>query len=346
MQRIVLAYSGGLTSSIAIPWLADTYRAEVVAVTLDLGQGRELEEVRDRALATGAVRAHVLDARELFARDYLLGALKADAVGEHGQPLAAALAHPMIARKLIEIAGIEQGTAVAHACTGRALTRLEASARALKPGIRIVPVAREWAMTREQQFEYARQRHVQLPPGVDIDAPLLDDGNGQARTPAECPDEPADVEIAFEQGAPTAINGVTMPILDLLDSLGTIAAAHGIGRPKSRDLRDAPAAGPLHAAHRELRAAVTAPPLDRLCADMSVEYIELIESGLWFTRAREAVDAFFASVNERVAGIIRLKLFKGDCRIVEKRSGLAEDASAASVAPRRKLLKVAAVKGR
>src|SRR5712691_6624086 len=169
MERIVLAYSGGLDTSVAIPWLKEKYNAEIIAVTMDLGQGKELEEVRDRALATGAVRAHVLDLREEFAREYILPALKADAIYEDRYPLATALGRPLIAQKLVEIAEIEQATAIAHGCTGKGndQVRIDITARALNPKLKVIAPARDWRMSRSEEIEYARQRHVQVPATLD-----------------------------------------------------------------------------------------------------------------------------------------------------------------------------------
>ena len=354
-ERIVVAYSGGLDTSVAVPWLAERYGAEIIAVTMDLGQGAELEEVRDRALQSGALRAHVLDVREEFARDFVLRALKADALYEDRYPLATALARPLIAQKLIEIAEIEQATAVAHGCSGKGndQVRLEVTARALNSSIRIIAPAREWGMTRHEEIDYARQRNVPVPAAATVESPYSTDFNlwGRAvdcgaledpwqeppgeiytltKAPRECPDEPAYVEITFERGVPTAINGVAMPTLDLIASLGTIAGANGVGRIdlienrlvgiKSREVYEAPAAMVLHAAHEELQRLVTTADLDRLCRDISQKYADLVYNGLWFTPTREAIDAFVDKVQERVTGVIRLKLFKGDCRIVGRKS--------------------------
>lgn len=352
-ERIVVAYSGGLDTSVAVPWLAERYGAEIITVTMDLGQGTELEEVRDRALASGAIRAHVLDVREEFVRDFVLRALKADALYEDRYPLATALARPLIAQKLIEIAEIEQATAVAHGCSGKGndQVRLEVTARALNSSIRIIAPAREWGMTRGEEMEYARQRNVPVPATVEspystdfnlwgraVDCGALEDPWQEppediytlTKAPRECPDEPAYVEVSFERGVPTAINGVAMPVLDLIASLGTIAGANGVGRIdlienrlvgiKSREVYEAPAAVVLHAAHEELQRLVTTADLDRLCRDISQKYADLVYNGLWFTPTREAMDAFVDKVQERVTGVIRLKLFKGDCRIVGRKS--------------------------
>jgi argininosuccinate synthase len=356
MHRIVLAYSGGLDTSVAIPWLAEKYGAEIVAVTLDLGQGKELEDVRDRALASGAVRAHVLDVREEFARDYVLPSLKADAVYEDRYPMGTALGRPLIARKLVEIAGIEQARAIAHGCTGKGndQVRLDIEARALDPSIAVIAPAREWAMTRTEEIEYARRRRIAVP--ATLDRPYSTDANlwGRSiecgaledlwteppediytltRAPRDCPAEPAYVEITFERGIPAAINGVSMPIVELVDSLGTIAGTHGVGRIdmvenrlvgiKSREVYEAPAAVVLHTAHKELQRLVTTRDADRFSRLVSVQYADIVYNGLWFTPLREALDAYVAKVQERVTGIVRLKLFKGDCRVVGRKSPFA-----------------------
>jgi argininosuccinate synthase len=356
MQRIVLAYSGGLDTSVAIPWMAEKYDAEIIAVTMDLGQGQELEEVRDRALAAGAVRAHVLDLREEFAREYVLPALKADAIYEDRYPMATALGRPLIAQKLVEIAGIEQATAVAHGCTGKGndQVRLDVTTRALGPSLQVIAPARVWGMTRADEIEYARTRGIPVPATIDspystdtnlwgrsIECGVLedpwheppDDVYSLTRSPAECPDDPAYVELTFEGGMPTAINGVPMPFVDLIASLGTIAGAHGVGRIdmvenrlvgiKSREIYEAPSAVVLHAAHKELQKLVTTRDLDRLARFVSLQYADLVYNGLWFTPAREALDAFVEKVQERVTGAVRLKLFKGDCRIVGRQSPFA-----------------------
>jgi argininosuccinate synthase len=312
MERIVLAFSGGLESAVAIPWLAERYGAEVVAVTIDLGQGRELEEVRDRALAAGAVRAHVLDARDEFARGYIVRGLKAGATAPDGAPLGAALGVPLIARLVVQIAGIEHATAIAHAANG---TAMDVAAGLVNPALRVLAPARDWTMTLAQQAAYIRARQIPFQPGPSVP------GSAKPGTEVPARSEPAAVDVAFERGAPTGINGVAMPILDLLESLGTIAAAHGVGQPKDRDLREAPAAIVLHAAHRALRTAAAAPELSRLCEVVGREYADLVYRGLWFTPVREALDAFVNTANDRLTGIVRLKLFAGGCEIVQVTEG-------------------------
>ncbi len=355
-MRIVLAYSGGLDTSVAIPWLAEKYGAEIVAVTMDLGQGRELDHVRERALAVGAVRAHVLDVREEFARDFILPALQAGAIYEDRYPLATALGRPLIAKHLVRIAELEGATAIAHGCTGKGndQVRLDVSARALNPAIKVIAPAREWGMTRPDEIEYARKRGIPVP--ATIESPYSTDANLWGRSiecgvledpwceppeeiytltknPAECPDEPAYLEVEFEQGVPTKVNGVPMSPVELIGSIETIAGAHGVGRIdmvenrlvgiKSREIYEAPAAQVLHAAHKELEKLVIHRDLERLKHDMARLYADLVYNGLWFSPTREAIDAFNAKIQERVTGVIRVKLLKGNCTVVGRKSPFA-----------------------
>ena len=356
MERIVLAYSGGLDTSVAVPWLAEHYDAEVVAVTMDLGQGKELDDVRDRALAVGAVRAHVLDVREEFAREYLIPALQAGAIYEGRYPLATALGRPLIAKHLVEIARLEGATAIAHGCTGKGndQVRIDVSVRALNPALRMIAPAREWGMTRPDEIEYARARGIPVP--VTVDNPYSTDTNlwgrsiecgvledpwaeppeeiyAMTKAPAACPDTPAYVEVSFEAGVPVAVNGVPMSLIDLMGSLQTIGGAHGVGRIdmvenrlvgiKSREIYEAPAASILHAAHKELETLVIARDLERLKHDLARVYADLVYNGLWFSQTREAIDGFVTTIQPRVTGVVRLKLFKGDCRVVGRKSPVA-----------------------
>jgi argininosuccinate synthase len=363
MPRVVLAYSGGLKTSVAIPWLAENCRVEVVTVTLDLGQANALDDVRERALSSGAVRAHVIDAREEFVRDAILPALQAGAIYEGGSPLATALGRPLIARHLVEIAHIEGAKEVAHGCsgTGNDHVRLDAAVRALDPSLRVIAPAAMWNLTRAQAVEYARQRGIPVPASVDnsvsvdvnlwgrsIAGGVLDDPWAEppedlytrTRAPGEAPDSPAYVELEFDRGVPVRINGVAMSLVELIQSLETIAGAHGVGRvdmvenrlvgAKSREVYESPAAAALHVAHKALQVYVTPRDLDRLTTDLGVKYADLVYSGRWYTPAREAIDALIAKVQEKVTGVVRLKCFKGDCRVVGRRSphGLHETAAA------------------
>lgn len=358
MARIVLAYSGGLDTSVAIAWLAEQYGAEVIAVTLDLGQGRELTDVRERALAIGATRAHVLDVRDEFAREYILPALQAGALYEDRYPLATALGRPLIARKLVEVARMEGAATIAHGCNGKANDelRLELGVRALDPSITVLAPARIWGMSRQDEIEYAKARRIRVPSTIDspysvdtnlwgrsIERGVLEDTWQESpediyaltRSPQACPDEPAYVEIEFEQGVPLRANGIEMPLIELIESVETIAGAHGVGRidmvenatsgVKSREIYEAPAAVVLHTAHSELEKLVIPRDLERLAHDLGRAYADLAYNGRWFSPTREAIDAFMRTIQPRVTGAVRLKLFKGDCRVVGRRSPMALD---------------------
>ena len=355
MERIVLAYSWGLDTSVAVKWLADKYDAEIVTVTIDLGQGKELDDVRERALAVGAVRAHVVDAREEFARDYIVPALQAGAIYESRYPLATALGRPLIAKKLVEIAEMEDAGIIAHGCTGKGndQVRMDVSSRALNPAIQVVAPARVWGLTRPQEIEYAQKHGIPVPASVEnpystdtnlwgrsIECGVLEDPwveppediYALTKSPMAAPDVPAYVEVEFTSGVPTKVNGVSMALTELINSLETIAGTHGIGRIdmvenrlvgiKSREIYEAPAACVLHAAHRELETLVIPRDLERLKVSLSKAYADLVYDGLWFSVTRESIDAFVASIQKRVSGVVKVKLFKGDCRGVGRKSAM------------------------
>lgn len=302
--RIVLAYSGGLETSIAIPWLAERHAAEIIAVTIDLGQGKEvLEEIRDRALATGALRAHVVDVRDAFARDYIVRALKAGILGDLS-PVAASLAHPLIAQKLVEVATIEQATIVAHGDPAGAAAPLDRTIRALDPTMTVLAPASEWGMTQAQQLDYARERNVTLP----VEHSGLGDRASAPRPVSVKSDEPAAVDIGFDRGAPVGVNGVTMPLLDLLGSLGIIAGAHRVTSLAA-----------LHTAHGALEKAAVASPGEFSSPRIAGPYLRLLRDGGWFTPARRALDTQADAVQQRVSGVVRLTLFDGACAVGDVR---------------------------
>jgi argininosuccinate synthase len=362
--RVVLAFTGSFDTCVAIPWLRERHGMEVVTVTLDLGQGRLLEEVRDRALAAGAVRAHVLDAREEFAADFIVRALKADAVYEDRYPMATSLGRALVAQKLVEVAGIEQAHVVAHGGLAKDndQTRIESAVRALDPVLQVLAPVQEWGMSASETASYGRAHGLnpsvaQTPYSIDanlwgraVQYGAIDDPWAEApeevytltKAPAECPDEAAYVEVSFDGGVPVAINGVEMPILDLIGSLSLIAGAHGAGRidmvenrlagTKVREIYEAPAAVVLHAAHKELQKMVVTTGVDRFARAVSLQYADTIYNGLWFAPLREALDAFINKVQERVTGVIRMKLFKGDCRVVGRKSPFALYESAPATA--------------
>jgi argininosuccinate synthase len=285
IERVVLAHAGGLDTAVVIPWLAETYRSEIIAVTVDLGQKKQwLEEARDRALATGAVRAHVVDVREEFARDYLVRGLKAGLFQDDPAGMAETLARPLIAQTLVSIAGIEQARAVALGDRGRlGAASLAKAFGALDPGLTLLAVPASMSRGRDH-------RSVAF------------------RTANAWPEEPAYVDIALQRGTPTAVNGVPMPWLDLVDSLDILTRAHGIG-PSPLLVLDV--------AHRALEAATLSSDALRFGADVVREYRRMLGDGSWFSPMRQALDAYVDKIQERVGGVVRLKLFEGDCTVVE-----------------------------
>jgi argininosuccinate synthase len=285
IARLVLAQAGGLRSSVAIPWLADTYRAEIVAVTIDLGQRKEwLEEVRDRALASGAVRAHVVDVRDEFARDYLARGLKAGLLRDRPASMIETLARPIIAQTLVSIAGIEQARAVAHGDRGGSGGAALANAvRALNPELTLLAVPASMSAPRDE--------------GADV-----------LRLPSALPEEPAYVDITLQRGVPTAVNGVAMPWSELVNSLDVLARAHGVG------------SSPLvvlDVAHQALETTTNSSDGERFGQEVAKEYLRMLHDGSWFSPMRHALDAYVDRIQERVGGVVRLKLFKGDCTVVE-----------------------------
>jgi argininosuccinate synthase len=361
LERIVLAYSGGLDTSIAIPWLAETFGAEVVTVTLDLGHGSELVEIRQRALALGAVRSHVIDVRDEFIRDYALPALQAGALYADRAPMTTALTRPLIARKLVDVARMEGASAVAHGCaaphnvTSDDGLRLDALVSTLDPAARLIAPTRMWEISRDEAMAFARERGIPVPasfdgpyktdanvwgrstvcsPAQDSWAEVPDEVYALTRSPRDCPDQPAYVEIEFEAGRPIRVNRIEMSPLEMIDSLETIAGLHGVGRidlmatrltgGQSREIYEAPAAVVLHAAHNELEQLVIPSDLEQVAHALGRTYADLINSGQWFSPTRTAIDAFVAAIQPRVTGSIRLKLFKGDCRVAGRRSPFAQ----------------------
>jgi argininosuccinate synthase len=336
---ILLAYSGS-EGHVVIPWLKEQFGAEVITLTLDLGQGSDLVSLRETALAAGAARAHVIDAREEFARSYVLPSLQADALRAGQAPLAQALGTAAIAERLVDVARMEGARAVAYGNgrTDPSVKRLEVSILTLEPHLTI----------------------IQLPPltGPDVPggAPHIDAnlwGRSIARDPPdarrtrgdaftltrvsrECPNEAAFVEIEFDGGVPFRANGIEMSLLELIESLEIIAGAHGVGRiapggTSAEDLAEhcfceAPAAVVLHEAHRALEAAVIPDELWALKRHVASTYVDLVEAGRWFSPAREALAAFVASIQRRVTGTVRIELFKTHCRCLEVHAG--DEASA------------------
>ena len=343
-MRIVLAYSGSLEGSAAIAWLREHHQADVVAVTIDLGQGRELESIRDRARALGAQRAHVLDARDEFAQDFVVPALRADALRDASMPLALELGRPLLARKLVEIARIERTHHVAHTGgAGTGVSRLDTLLGAIAPDLRILAPAREWTLRGAELEAFARSHGVGRVPGdtlraesnlwgrscrfgENVESPIV------PRAVEACPEEPATVDISFSQGVPTALNGVALPLVELIGSLGTLASTHGVGYVQGESLVcDAPAAVLLHAAHRELTRAVVAPDVAAFSLTVTAAYTDMLEHARWFSPLRDALDGYIAVAQSPVSGRVRLRLSKGTASTVA--TELARHASHQRVCP-------------
>lgn len=329
-EAIVLAYSGGPAASAAMASLVAQRGAAVVAMTLDLGQSRDVEELRDRALAEGAVRAHVLDVREEFAREFVLPALQAGALGAGRDPLAAALAGPMIAKKLVEVAGIEQAATVAHGAAGAGAARIAHGVAALNPRIRVAAPPAGPPPTACHTSSNLWGRSATGGALDDPWAPVPEEVFTATKAAGDAPGTPAYVEISFEVGVPIAINGIAMSLTELVESLSIIAGQHGVGRVDviedggaggSRRVYEAPAAIVLHAAHRELQTCAVPRELAQLTRELGVRYADLIHHGRWFTPMREALDAFTASAQQKVTGMVRVKLFKGQHTIDGRRCG-------------------------
>ena len=350
-KKVVLAYSGGLDTSVAIRWLQETYQARVVTLTIDLGMV-DMEEIRQRALQIGAVSALTVDGKEDFCRDFIGPALQAGAVYENQYPLATALGRPLIVRYLIEAARKEGAYAVAHGCTGKGndQVRLDVGVAALAPELKVIAPIREWGMSREEEIEYAHRHNIPVPLskgpysvdenlwGRSVETGDLEDPwrepseaafawtNPIAATPAE----PTYLEIGFEQGLPVSLDGEEMDGVDLVRHLNHLAGEHGVGRIdhienrlvgiKSREVYEAPAATVLHAAHSALESMSLSKEQLRLKARIAQEYADVVYNGLWYTHHRRDLDTYVRSTQRHVSGTVRLRLHKGNCTVVGRKS--------------------------
>lgn len=352
-DKVVLAYSGGLDTSVLVRWLIEEKSLDVVAVSADLGQPGDMDEIRLKALDTGAVAAEVIDAREMFAEEFIIPALMANALYQGSYPLATALARPLIARLQVEAAHSHGARFVAHGCTGKGndQVRFEVATAALDPSLEVIAPMREWKMTREEEIEYAGKWGIPVP--VTVESPYSVDENLWGRScecgvleepwteppedayewtnsPEIAPDESAYIEVEFQGGIPVALDGKEGGLADLILKLNEIGGIHGIGRIdviedrlvgiKSREIYEAPAATILIAAHRDLehltltREALSGKrPLEQRVAEMAYE-------GLWFSPLNAAITEFNRKLQERVSGTVRVKLFKGRANVVGRRS--------------------------
>jgi argininosuccinate synthase len=352
-KRAVLAYSGGLDTSVAVKWMQENLGVEVIAMAVDVGQERseeDMEAVRQRALAAGAIEALVVDAREEYAEQYLTRALKANALYEGKYPLVSALSRPVIVKHLVEAARYHGADAVAHGCTGKGndQVRFEVSTRALAPDLEVIAPVRSWGMTREDAILYAYRNEIPITATKEKVYSIDDNLWGRAIECGEMEDpwavpppgvwsltkqtatEPRDVEISFVQGVPTAVDGKAMGMVELIDHLNRLVGSFGWGRIdmvenrrvgiKSRETYECPAALALILAHEDLESICLERDLEREKVRLESRYAELIYDGLWFSPLREAYDAFIDSSQEFVTGDVRLRLEPGGCRVTGRRS--------------------------
>ncbi len=354
IKKVVLAYSGGLDTSVIVKWLMDRYGCEVITYTADLGQNEDLEPIRRKALKIGASKAYVEDVRKEFLEEYVMGAFRFGALYEGKYPLATALGRPLITKKMIEIAQKEGADAIAHGSTGKGndQVRFDVSAVALDPHIKVLAPVRDWELkSRQEEIEYARKHGIDVPVtkekpysidrniwGLSVEAGPLEDAEFEptpdvyslTRDPKEAPDEPQYVEIAFEEAKPVALNGERMDIVTLVEEANRIAGAHGVGRIdmienrlvgiKSREIYEAPGAVLLLTAKRALDELVLDRESLHLLDHLAQKYAELVYYGLWFSDLRQALDAFGKEMMRKATGSVRVKLFKGQATVVGRRS--------------------------
>lgn len=349
-EKIVLAYSGGLDTSVAIQWLVES-GYEVIACCLDVGEGKNLDFIKEKAITVGASESYTIDAKEEFAEDFALIALQAHAYYEGKYPLISALSRPLIAKKLVEVARQEGASAIAHGCTGKGndQVRFEVAIHALAPDLKVVSPVRDWKWSREEEINYAKEHNIPVP--IDLDNPFSIDQNLWGRsnecgvlenpwtTPPEAaydltvsledaPDTPDIVEITFDAGIPISLNGENMSLANLILTLNEIAGKHGVGRIdhienrlvgiKSREVYECPAAVTLITAHKELEDLTFVREVAHFKPIIEQKISETIYNGLWFSPLTEALVAFLKSTQKFVNGTIRVKLFKGHA-IVEGR---------------------------
>ncbi|WP_141604419.1 argininosuccinate synthase [Terrilactibacillus laevilacticus] len=352
-EKIVLAYSGGLDTSVCIKWLQDKYNYDVVALSINVGEGKDLQMVKQKALDVGAVSSYVVDAKDLLAEEYLLPALQANTLYEGKYPLSSALSRPLISKLLVDVAEKEGATAVAHGCTGKGndQVRFEVSIQALNPNLKVVAPVREWGMTRDEEIKYAEENGIPIP--IDLDNPFSIDANiwGRAceagvlenpwnEAPEEAydwtnpiqntPDEAEYIEIGFEKGKPVSLNGETLSFVEIIEALNDKGGLHGIGRIdhienrlvgiKSREVYENPAALILINAHKELEALTLAREVAHFKPIVEQQMAQIIYDGLWYSPIRTALQAFIDDTQKHVTGTVRVKLHKSTHVVVGRKA--------------------------
>jgi argininosuccinate synthase len=354
-MKVVLAYSGGLDTSVIIPWLKEHYDCEVIAMAGDIGQGEgELDGIVEKAIKTGASKCFVEDMREEFARDYLFKMVRAGAVYEGKYLLGTSVARPLLAKRQVEIAVREGADAVAHGCTGKGndQVRFELTVLALAPQLKIIAPWREWEIaSREDAIEYAKKHNVPIAQSVEKiysrdrnvwhisheGGALEDPANGVpddvwqiSKGPKDAPDTPGHVTIGFEHGTPISVDGQVLSPFKIVETLNVLGGAHGVGRidlvenrfvgMKSRGAYETPGGTLLYAAHHELEALTLDRATTAYKEHIALDYAQMVYNGLWFTPLREALDAFIDSTQQPVTGEVTLELFKGNVGILSRKS--------------------------
>jgi argininosuccinate synthase len=353
--RVLLLYSGGLDTSVMVKWIQDAYEAEVVALTVNLGQpGEDFDVVRGKALDLGALDCHVVDAREEFARDYVLPAIKANALYGGGYPLFTALGRPLIAKLAVEHAREAACDTIAHGCTGKGndQVRIESTIVALDPSMKIVAPVRNWQMGREEEIAYAREHGIPVKGGSeappysiddniwgrsseggpieDLAEPPRDDVFELVADPLDTPDEPQDLRVEFERGCPVALDGERLGLAELIERCAEAGARHGVGVVdhiedrivglKVRDLYEVPAAEILLTAHHELEKLVGTIHQNRFKPALEQQWAFLVYAGLWYEPLLEDLNAYMDSANQQVSGTITMRLYKGRASAVARES--------------------------
>ena len=351
-KKVVLAYSGGLDTSVCLKWF-EQQGATPYALYLDLGQGEPAGDVKTKALKIGAADAFVRDAKTEFAEQYVAPAIKANALYGGKYPLFTALGRPLIARKLVEAAREVGAEIIAHGSTGKGndQVRFDVTTASIAPDLTVVAPVRDWNMSRPEEMAYAEEHGIPVPAtnespysvdenlwGRSVEAGPLEDPNHEptedvfalTTAPENAPDKPQYVELGFQEGLPTTLDGEDLPAVDLISELGAVAGANGVGRIdmvedrlvgiKSREIYEAPAALAIIAAHRELETLTLTRDVLRFKTTVEQRYTELTYEGLWFTPLKSALDAFVAETQKTVTGTVRLKLYKGNCTIVGRKA--------------------------
>jgi argininosuccinate synthase len=355
VRRVLLLYSGGLDTSVMLKWIQEQYRAEVVALTVDLGQpGEDYEVVRGKALDLGAVDARVVDAREEFASEYVLRAIKANAIYGLGYPLFTALGRPLIADRAVSMARETGCDTIAHGCTGKGndQVRIEATIATLAPELKVIAPVRSWQMGREEEIAYAREHGIMVKGGSEVVPYSIDDNlwgrSSEGRwieeldhapeddvfqlvtRPEEAPDEAEAIAVGFERGVPVSLNGARLELVELLERAGEIGARHGVGIVdhiedrvvglKVRDIYEVPAAAIVLTAHAELERLVGTIHQNQVKPMLDQRWAYLVYAGLWLEPLRSDLDAYMDAVNQQVTGEIGLKLYKGSARVQTRSS--------------------------